>query len=95
MAENVGKNLIDGAEYPATQVIVERCVSMIAKLWNADESLNATGTPSPYIERGLVESDREITGTPTTGSSEAIQLAGLASEFNWASFVTTPRPFSQ
>ncbi|KAL8280708.1 hypothetical protein RQP46_007031 [Phenoliferia psychrophenolica] len=64
MAENVGKNLIDGAEYPATQVIVERCVSMLAKLWHADESENATGTP-------------------TTGSSEAIQLAGLAMKRQW------------
>ncbi|KAM0752131.1 glutamate decarboxylase [Meredithblackwellia eburnea MCA 4105] len=64
MAENVGKNLIDSSEYPATQIIVERCVSILAKLWNADEKLNATGTP-------------------TTGSSEAIQLCGLAMKRLW------------
>lgn len=37
---------------------------MIAKLWHADESKNATGTA-------------------TTGSSEAIQLAGIALKKLW------------
>ncbi|KAI5477659.1 glutamate decarboxylase [Pseudohyphozyma bogoriensis] len=64
MAENVQKNLIDASEYPATQLITNRCVSMLAKLWHADETKNATGTP-------------------TTGSSEAIQLAGLAMKRKW------------
>ena len=50
MAENVGKNLIDGAEYPATQVIVERCVSMLAKLWHADETESATGASCVFFD---------------------------------------------
>jgi glutamate decarboxylase len=36
--------LIDQDEYPATTLIHNRCVSMIAKLWHADDSKNATGT---------------------------------------------------
>lgn len=58
------QNLIDQDEYPATTLIHSRCVSMIAKLWHADETKNATGTA-------------------TTGSSEAIQLAGLAMKKKW------------
>ncbi|SCZ97211.1 BZ3500_MvSof-1268-A1-R1_Chr4-2g07063 [Microbotryum saponariae] len=70
--ENIAKNLIDtdashnlgNFEYPATVLLHTRCISMLAKLWNADETKNATGTA-------------------TTGSSEAIQLAGLAMKRRW------------
>ncbi|KAJ7940877.1 pyridoxal phosphate-dependent transferase [Mycena leptocephala] len=59
MMENMSKNLIDTDEYPATQIIHNRCVSILADLWHAPSSQNAIGTA-------------------TTGSSEAIQLGGLA-----------------
>ncbi|GAA5984567.1 hypothetical protein JCM10908_003403 [Rhodotorula pacifica] len=42
--ENRAINLIDGDEYPATQMIHARLVSMVAKLWHAaDQGENATG----------------------------------------------------
>ncbi|KAJ7632389.1 glutamate decarboxylase [Roridomyces roridus] len=50
MIENMSKNLIDGDEYPATQIIHNRC---------------------------------DAIGTATTGSSEAIQLGGLAMKRIW------------
>ncbi|OAV88671.1 glutamate decarboxylase [Puccinia triticina 1-1 BBBD Race 1] len=62
--ENLGKNLIDQDEYPQTQILHTRCVSMLAHLWHAQDSSNAIGTA-------------------TTGSSEAIQLGGLAMKKIW------------
>jgi len=62
--ENLGKNLIDQDEYPQTQLLHTRCVSMLAHLWHAQHSSNAIGTA-------------------TTGSSEAIQLGGLAMKKIW------------
>jgi glutamate decarboxylase len=62
--ENLYKNLIDQDEYPMTQVIHTRCVSMIADLWHAPSAHGAIGTA-------------------TTGSSEAIQLGGLAMKRLW------------
>lgn len=42
--ENRAINLIDGDEYPATQMIHARLVSMVAKLWHAaDQGEDATG----------------------------------------------------
>ncbi|KAI0807243.1 glutamate decarboxylase [Fomes fomentarius] len=64
MMENISKNLIDQDEYPMTQVIHTRCVSILADLWNAPSSQQAIGTA-------------------TTGSSEAIQLGGLAMKRIW------------
>ncbi|KZT11492.1 glutamate decarboxylase [Laetiporus sulphureus 93-53] len=64
MMENIGKNLIDQDEYPMTQVIHTRCVSILADLWHA-----------PSREHAI--------GTATTGSSEAIQLGGLAMKRIW------------
>ncbi|KAJ7134982.1 glutamate decarboxylase [Mycena crocata] len=64
MAENMSKNLIDQDEYPATQIIHNRCVSILADMWHAPSSSNAVGTA-------------------TTGSSEAIQLGGLAMKRLW------------
>ncbi|GAA5916466.1 hypothetical protein JCM5296_005894 [Sporobolomyces johnsonii] len=65
MTENMAKNLIDSDEYPATTLLHSRCISMLAKLWHADD----------YRENA--------TGTATTGSSEAIQLGGLAMKKRW------------
>ncbi|KAE9406443.1 glutamate decarboxylase [Gymnopus androsaceus JB14] len=59
MMENMSKNLIDTDEYPATQHIHTRCVSILADLWHAPSA-------------------KQAIGTATTGSSEAIQLGGLA-----------------
>ncbi|EJD02107.1 glutamate decarboxylase [Fomitiporia mediterranea MF3/22] len=64
MQENMNKNLIDQDEYPMTQMIHERCVSMLADLWNAPNG-------------------KQAIGTATTGSSEAIQLGGLAMKRIW------------
>ncbi|EJF65670.1 glutamate decarboxylase [Dichomitus squalens LYAD-421 SS1] len=64
MMENISKNLIDQDEYPMTQVIHTRCVSILADLWHAP-------------------STQQAIGTATTGSSEAIQLGGLAMKRLW------------
>ncbi|KAH7889792.1 glutamate decarboxylase [Phlebopus sp. FC_14] len=64
MMENMSKNLIDQDEYPITQLIHTRCVSILADLWHA---------PSTH----------QAIGTATTGSSEAIQLGGLAMKRIW------------
>jgi glutamate decarboxylase len=62
--ENISKNLIDSDEYPATQIIHTRCVSILADLWHAPSA-------------------KQAIGTATTGSSEAIQLGGLAMKKIW------------
>ncbi|KAF8939564.1 glutamate decarboxylase [Dissophora ornata] len=59
--ENIGKNLADQDEYPATMKIHARCVSIIGDMWKS---------------KGAV-------GTSTIGSSEAIQLGGLAMKKRW------------
>ncbi|THH04817.1 hypothetical protein EW145_g5240, partial [Phellinidium pouzarii] len=64
MQENMSKNLIDQDEYPMTQILHTRCISMLADLWNAPSS-------------------KQAIGTATTGSSEAIQLGGLAMKRIW------------
>ncbi|KAJ7489933.1 pyridoxal phosphate-dependent transferase [Mycena galericulata] len=64
MVENMSKNLIDTDEYPATQIIHQRCISILADMWHAPSAQNAIGTA-------------------TTGSSEAIQLGGLAMKRIW------------
>ncbi|KAJ3482776.1 hypothetical protein NLI96_g6750 [Meripilus lineatus] len=64
MKENISKNLIDQDEYPITQDIHTRCISILADLWHA---------PSTH----------QAIGTATTGSSEAIQLGGLAMKRIW------------
>ncbi|KAI0262895.1 glutamate decarboxylase [Gloeopeniophorella convolvens] len=64
MLENISKNLIDQDEYPMTQDIHTRCISILAELWNSPSHHHAVGTA-------------------TTGSSEAIQLGGLAMKRIW------------
>ncbi|MDT7858338.1 glutamate decarboxylase [Rubrivirga sp. S365] len=44
MAETVDKNMIDKDEYPQTAAIEERCVHMIADLWNSPEAAETIGT---------------------------------------------------
>jgi glutamate decarboxylase len=64
MLENISKNLIDQDEYPITQDIHTRCISILSELWHAPSHHHAVGTA-------------------TTGSSEAIQLGGLAMKRLW------------
>jgi len=67
MTESFSKNFIDYEEYPQSADIQNRCVSMIARLFNApvdDESADSVGTS-------------------TVGSSEAIMLAVLAMKKRW------------
>lgn len=67
MVDAFSKNFIDYEEYPVTADIQNRCVNMIARLFNIpthDEETNAMGTS-------------------TVGSSEAIMLATLAMKKTW------------
>ena len=53
MAEALPKNFIDYEEYPQTAEIQNRCVSMIARMFNAptqseDESAMGTSTVGQY-----------------------------------------------
>lgn len=41
---SISKNMIDKDEYPQTAAIEERCVNMLARLWNAPEELQSVGT---------------------------------------------------
>lgn len=56
MAEALPKNFIDYEEYPQTAEIQNRCVSMIARMFNAPTH----------------KEDENAMGTSTVGSSEAI-----------------------
>ncbi|KAL9709965.1 glutamate decarboxylase gad1 [Leucoagaricus gongylophorus] len=42
--ENLNKNIVDLEEYPAASIIHNRCISMIAKLWNAPKDSKVLGT---------------------------------------------------
>ncbi|EHA46178.1 hypothetical protein MCOR27_009474 [Pyricularia oryzae] len=64
MVENIAKNLSDADEYPAMISMQQRCVSILAHLWN-------------------VQKGEKAIGSATTGSSEAIQLGGLAMKRRW------------
>jgi glutamate decarboxylase len=44
MTECLDKNMVDKDEYPATAELEERCVSILADLWNAPPGSAATGT---------------------------------------------------
>ncbi len=59
MAEALPKNFIDYEEYPQTADIQNRCVSMIARMFNAPTASD----------------DENSMGTSTVGSSEAIVRA--------------------
>lgn len=43
ITENVGKNLIDHFQYPQTQVIHDRIINMLGRLYNAPEDADFTG----------------------------------------------------
>lgn len=67
MVDAFSKNFIDYEEYPVSADIQNRCVSMIARLFNI---------PSH-------EDDTNAMGTSTIGSSEAIMLGTLAMKKRW------------
>lgn len=73
MAESFDKNMIDKDEYPATAAIEQRCVSMVADLFHAENLRD--DDPSSAI------------GVSTVGSSEAVMLGGLAMKWRWRSKV--------
>lgn len=57
MAEALPKNFIDYEEYPQTADIQNRCVSMIARMFNApthDEEENAMGTSTVGSSEAIV-----------------------------------------
>jgi glutamate decarboxylase len=53
-AEAADKNMIDKDEYPATAEIEERCVHMLADLWNAPEQIDAIGTSTTGSSEGCM-----------------------------------------
>ncbi|KAL6720456.1 hypothetical protein ACLMJK_002379 [Lecanora helva] len=67
MAEALPKNFIDYEEYPQTADIQNRCVSMIARMFNAPTH----------------NENESSMGTSTVGSSEAIMLGTLAMKKRW------------
>ena len=69
MAETFDKNMIDKDEYPVTAAIEQRCVSMVADLFHAENLRD--DDPAAAI------------GVSTVGSSEAVMLAGLAMKWRW------------
>ncbi|CAK9436175.1 uncharacterized protein LODBEIA_P07330 [Lodderomyces beijingensis] len=71
--ENLTKNLADNDEYPSLVNIQDRCITMLSNLWHAPRTID------PKTGNKLVKS----IGTATTGSSEAIMLAGLALKKRW------------
>jgi len=68
MVDCFSKNFIDYEEYPVSADIQNRCVSMIARLFNIPAH----------------EEDTAAVGTSTIGSSEAIMLGVLAMKKRWA-----------
>lgn len=65
ITSNIVKNLADNDEYPSLIECQQRCINILANLWNAPVS------------------GGNAVGTATTGSSEAIMLAGLAMKKTW------------
>ena len=43
MAESFDKNMIDKDEYPRTADVEQRCIRMLAQLWNAPDPVTAVG----------------------------------------------------
>ncbi|XP_057968757.1 glutamate decarboxylase 4-like [Malania oleifera] len=67
--QSLNKNYVDMDEYPLTTELQNRCVNIIANLFNAPLSTS--------------ETKQSAVGVGTVGSSEAIMLAGLAFKKKW------------
>lgn len=71
MAEALPKNFIDYEEYPQTADIQNRCVSMIARMFNApthDEEENAMGTSTVGSSEAIVRVSNSIWPIPMAKS---------------------------
>lgn len=78
MAEALPKNFIDYEEYPQTADIQNRCVSMIARMFNApthDEEENAMGTSTVGSSEAIV---RIFESIPSLARTEIVSDAGHA-----------------
>jgi glutamate decarboxylase len=74
-SEAADKNMIDKDEYPATAEIEERCVRILADLWNAPDQIEAIGTSTTGSSEGCMlagmamkrrwQSRRKANGQPT------------------------------
>ncbi|KAK6463740.1 glutamate decarboxylase [Scheffersomyces coipomensis] len=73
VADNIVKNLADNDEYPSLIDFQQRCISIISNLWHAPTTLDKT----------TGRQNVNTVGAATTGSSEAIMLAGLAFKKRW------------
>lgn len=71
-SDNIVKNLADNDEYPSLIDMQQRCVTILSNLWHAPTTVNESGNKVT-----------NSVGTATTGSSEAIMLAGLAFKKRW------------
>jgi glutamate decarboxylase len=85
MAESLPKNFIDYEEYPQSAEIQNRCVSMIARLFNARECLRLWERQKISDDSILATHDEtdHAMGTSCVGSSEAIMLGTLAMKKRW------------
>lgn len=81
--ENLTKNLADCDEYPMLIELQQRCISIIANLWNAPLEVEDSGVSTPHQVDHFSKWKSRAIGTPCTGSSEAIMLGGLAMKKNW------------
>jgi len=91
------KNIADQEQYPASNEIQERCVNILASLFNSpskgpsDSSAEMAKAAAFAAGKDGTEAaaeaskkdDRHAVGTSTVGSSEAIMLAGLAMKWRW------------
>mmetsp|Transcript_12795 Transcript_12795/g.36634 ORF Transcript_12795/g.36634 Transcript_12795/m.36634 type:complete len:502 (-) Transcript_12795:57-1562(-) len=69
MMDSLDVNFVDTDEYPSCQEISNRCVSMLAALFN-----------SPAVD---AMGNGDAVGAPTVGSSEAIMLCALSMKKRW------------
>ncbi len=91
--ENLNKNFIDHFQYPQSKIIEGRCVSILAKLFNAPEEKNYAGTStigsSEAIMLGLLahkwkwKKRREKEGKPTTTPNIVF---GAEAHVSWRKF---------
>ena len=95
ITESLNKNMPDQDQYPHSNDIQDRCISILASIWNAPSTSSTPSTnpdgktvsggsdsqANPNTTTGA-ETDHAV-GTATIGSSEAILLAGLAMKWRW------------
>ena len=95
IVESLNKNMPDQDQYPHSNDIQDRCISILASLWNAPTTSNtpATNPDGKPVSSGsttqanpnttTTDDTQHAVGTATIGSSEAILLAGLAMKWRW------------